>query len=533
MSILFSFIVFAAFAFFAYRRLLQYLHIFQQEEYKASPFLFWIVETRSFDKRVSLTLLALFLILSGLYALIPAGAVDLLVAAVFAFFSRIENDPRKVAKKKLVLTSRAKRIFGIAFGFCLIAGIAIVWTKASLFWILAVQFVPLSLALANGLLIPLEAHIQKKILADAASILTQVNPKTIGITGSFGKTSVKHILGHILEVDAPTLYTPGSINTLMGISRIIRENLNSQIRYFLVEMGAYGRGSIEKLCRLTPPQIGIITALGEAHYERFKTLDSIAHAKFELAESVLSRGDGKMIVHEDVLAQEYARNFVEKHREAFLICGRRSDADCVIGKIDQTTSGLTVSVQWQKQEFSLFAPLFGAAHANNMTVAFASALACGVAPERACAALRTVPQIQHRLQVVPESNGTIYIDDAYNSNPRGFEAALDLLAALGAEKKARRILITPGIVELGEKNDEIHRALGIKAAQNADVVIVVRSDKIPAFAEGFRSCAKDKQIHLVASFKEARAWLEKNAKPSDILLFENDLPDVDEAKLAL
>jgi UDP-N-acetylmuramoyl-tripeptide--D-alanyl-D-alanine ligase len=320
---------------------------------------------------------------------------------------------------------------------------------------------------------------------------------------------------------------------LMGISRIIREKLTPEIRYFLVEMGAYGQGSIEKLCRLTPPEIGLITALGEAHFERFKTLDSVARAKFELAEAVTSRNEGKIVIQESILAQEYARAFVDKHRPQFLICGQGENADLTIGKIEQTSSGLIVSVQWKKQDFTLIAPLYGAAHAENIALAFAAALACGIAPERAVAALRTVPQIQHRLEVKTQPDGMIVIDDAYNSNPQGFAAALDLLTRLAAKNGARRILISPGIVELGEKNDEIHRALGIKAAQDADVVLVVRSDKIPAFAEGFLSKAENKEIHKVASFKEAQAWLKENAKASDVILMENDLPDVDEAKLAL
>src|SRR6202050_4878731 len=112
----------------------------------------------------------------------------------------------------------------------------------------------------------------------------------IAVTGSYGKTSVKHILGHVLETAAPTLITPGSVNTAMGIARVVRERLQPHHRYFVVEMGAYGPGSIRRLCALTPPKMGLVTAIGMAHYERFKTLETVAAAKFELAEAVAEQG---------------------------------------------------------------------------------------------------------------------------------------------------------------------------------------------------------------------------------------------------
>lgn len=520
----------AAFSWFIYKRLLRYMHMFQQQEYKELPFLAWIKDTGSFDKRLSATLLLVFA--ASLVWQEPVG-LSLLISAAFLLFSFREEDPRKVAKKKLVLTQRATRIFGIALVLCLAVGLAASFGGNVLFWIVALHVAPLSLVIANLLLMPLESRIQKRIMAEASDVLASRNPKIIGITGSFGKTSVKHILGHVLTMNAPTLFTPGSVNTLMGVSRIIRENLTPDIHYFIVEMGAYGRGSIEKLCRLTPPQTGIITALGEAHYDRFKTLNTVAQAKFELAEAVVSTGDGKIVVHESVLEQEYARTFVANNRSRFIVCGKSKDADLVINKTEETPAGLNVAVTWQGQQYILFAPLHGLAHADNMALVFAEAVSLGISPERVVAALRTVPQVKHRLELLPQADGTVYIDDAYNSNPRGFAAALDFLALMGAAQKGRRILVTPGILELGDKNDEIHKALGEKAAQIADIVLVVRADKIPSFGEGFKARAPEKELHLVASFKEAREWLASNVKAPDVVLLENDLPDVDEAKLVI
>ncbi|MDD3370980.1 MAG: UDP-N-acetylmuramoyl-tripeptide--D-alanyl-D-alanine ligase [Alphaproteobacteria bacterium] len=522
-------LVLASYAYFVFRRLLQYLHIFQQEEYKSGPFFKWIIETRSFDKKLSLGILAAFLA----RPLFPSLETDLVLSFLFILTSLFENDPRKVAKKKLVMTKRAFRIFALALAFAFVLGLALSKTGSVLAWVVAVQAIPAAIAAATLALSPLETHIQNKIMAEAKAVLARIDPQVIGITGSFGKTSIKHILGHVLGLNAPTLFTPGSVNTLMGVSRGIRENLLPGIRYFLVEMGAYGRGSIEKLCRLTPPKIGVVTALGMAHYERFKTLDTVARAKFELAEAVLANPDGKMIVHESVLQQDYARAFVRDNRSRFLVCGHGDDADLVVKNAEQTATGLTVGVTWQGESFSLFAPLFGAVHADNLALAFLAAIACGVPPERAAAALRTVPQISHRLEVRRQKGAPVYIDDAYNSNPRGFEAALDFLELIGKDTGGRKILVTPGILELGDKHEDVHRALGEKAAAKADILFVVRPDRIPGFAESFSAKAPDKEIHRAGSFRDAREWLIANTGPGDVVLLENDLPDVNEARLSL
>lgn len=520
----------AAFLFFAYRRVPRYLHMFQQEEYDGKRFINWLVATGAIDRKLTAALL-----ISGMlmYFWGPDYLMPLVFTALFIGFSFFESDPRKEAKKKLVMTSRAKRIFWATFGLLTAAGLLAAFSKIYVSWILAVQIIPFLLVAANALLAPLEANIKNGIMDEAKSRLAQVAPKVTGITGSFGKTSVKHILGHILEMDAPTLYTPGSINTLMGISRIIRENLRDDCQYFIVEMGAYGIQSIEKLCNLTPPQTGVITALGAAHYERFKTLDMVARAKFELAEAVLKNPEGRMVIHESVLDQPYAREFVMAQRGRFVVCGSGADANVRIGTVTQTSQGLTLEVRVLGQEYILVAPLFGLHHAGNIALAFATALELGVRPDRAVAALRTVPQIQHRLEVKTQPDGTIYIDDAFNSNPLGFRAAVELMATLAREKGGRRILMTPGVAELGLKHDEAHRELGEHAAGLTDIVLAVKPERIPTFVSGYESAQTKGKLLPMANLAAAQEWLRQNGQAGDIVLVENDLPDIYEKKLVL
>lgn len=512
---------------FCYRRMLRYLHMFQQDDYNARRFLQWLWQTRSFDRRVSVA----FVIVALLGWNLPPVAKLLITAALFVIAAWREPDPRKAGKKKLIMTRRATRILIVSMALEIVMMTA-AWRWQPLLGVVVVQFVPLALALGNILLRPFEAHIQARFRREATERLQQVKPKIIGITGSFGKTSVKHILGHILEVNAPTLYTPGSVNTLMGIARIIREKLQDNCRFFIVEMGAYGVGSIARLCAFTPPDLGVITAIGEAHYERFKSLDGVAHAKFELAENVWRHENGRLVVHEQALAQPYAEAEVRRHRARAIVCGAGATNDACVQAIDTTANGLGVTLVWRGATYRLQVPLFGKHHADNVALAFAAAAELGIAPDKIVHALRTVPQIKHRLEVRADG-GRLLIDDAFNSNPRGFREAVEVMAVLAASRQGRAILVTPGLVELGERHAAVHRELGVHAARHSDVMIVIASDRIPSFIEACRETAPEKMLVLVPSMTAALAWVKDNARDNDVVLLENDLPDLYEARLRL
>ncbi len=522
---------FLAYGFFLYRRLPRFLHFFQQDEYDNARFLRWAVEARTLDTRATLPLAAIAA-LSFVGAQWSAGWIwPLACAAAMAGVAVTEPDPRSAGKKPLVMTQRATLILRVALLLGLGVGALLALYVPIWGWLIGVQMPPLLLAAANLLLAPLERRTQLFFLNDAKRRLREINPAIIGITGSFGKTSVKHTLGHILSLADNAYITPGSVNTTMGISRVIREKLPADCRNFVVEMGAYGPGSIARLCDLTPPSIGIITAIGEAHYERFKTLDTVARAKFELADSVLQKPGGVMIIHDSVLDQAYARAFVAQHRGNFVVCGERDGADVFVKAWAPSAKGLEMTLTWRGGEYRIEAPIFGQHNIGNIAVAFGAAVSVGISPERVVAALRTAPQTKHRLEVKHQANGAIVIDDAYNSNPKGFEAALEVLTILGQGK--RRILVTPGMVELGDLHDSMHTKLGESAARNADLVIAVRPERIPTFVAAVEKGAPGCALLQFGSFAEAKAWLDQNLRGDDVVLLENDLPDLYERKLAI
>lgn len=522
--VLICFLVFAA------RRLLTYLHLFQQEEYDGPRFIRWIVVNRGWDRRLSLALLAIVaaqLILAGLA--VPSAVFSALAGIACLGAAVIERDPRKTAKKTLAMTARAKRIYAVALVLAAVIGVAAALLgEFVLVWVAAVQLVPLTLVGANLLLMPFEVRVQRRYWDEARAKLVQLNPTVIAITGSYGKTSVKHILGHVLETARPTLITPGSVNTAMGIARVIRERLGPQHRYFVVEMGAYGIGSIRRLCALTPPQLGIISAIGKAHYERFKSLDAVAQAKFELAEAARDNG-GRVIVAADALEFAWPREFVEQHRYIAITVGSDPAADLVIEALRQERDGIVAAIRWRGANYELLAPLFGLHQGRNVALAFAAACTLGLAPEDVVASLKSTPQIAHRLEVKRQGNGTIMIDDAYNSNPVGFASALGLLDAL-RQPDGRRILVTPGMAELGSEHAAEHARIGRLAAAHVDVLVAVAPHRVAPLVAAFSEAAPQGAVVSCATFAEARGWLDRNLNGHDVVLIENDLPDLLEQK---
>lgn len=511
-------LAFAGFLGFAAKRLMTYLHALQQDDYSNARLLSWIKNKGVFDQRLTFRIFVIGVFYH--FQVFPYPVIDAIVCAAFLWTWWKEADPRLNAKKKLVMTARAKRIYAAGFLVLAVTGLWCFKAEANPWvWILNVQFAPFALMLGNLILMPQEKMAQKKFWNEAHEKLKRFNPVVIGITGSYGKTSVKHILGHILKSQAPTLVTPGSVNTPMGIARIVREQLDESHQYFIAEMGAYGPGSIQRLCELAPPSFGIITAIGHAHYERFKTLNTVAAAKYELAQAVMKAG-GKMVVPESALDYGAAQRIYEVNKENFMVMGQ----DVKIKSAKQTDKGLDITLSWKKKSYDLKVPLYGMHHAENIALSFAAALALGMEAEDIINALKSVPQITHRLEVKPQPDGTTIIDDAYNSNPAGFKAGLELLRDL--KEKGRTILITPGMVELGDAHDEEHEKIGRLAGEICDACVAVSPARIRAFTNAFKETGGDKPLIQVQTFEEASIWLSNNKQKGDVILLENDLPDL-------
>lgn len=517
-------------AFFSFRRLLGYLRFFQQEEYNAGRFLAWVRKRGLFDTRCS----AAALVAWGVDAAgAPILALWLGVAALWGL-AWWEDDPRKSGKLPLQMTARARRIVGVAVFLSLFSFLAFVLVSWALGWrpwpgiLLWAQIQPLELVLANWMLSKDESRRQRFYVAEAKDIVARVQPYVIGITGSYGKTSSKEVLSQILQVtQGATFWPKKGVNTEMGITREIRENLCPGSRYAVIEMAAYRRGSIRRLCELMPPRAGLITAIGSTHLERFGSLENIYLGKSELAQA-LPR-DGLLVCQgDDEGARRVAREFPTKTTLLYGFDNKSKDLACWCSSWKMTPEGTDFVLCWQEKQYSGHTALLGRTALSNILGAFTLACALGSEPSYALAVIHTLEAVDNRLQAKRE--GTItYLRDAYNSNPVGFAAALEVMASLPAK---RRVIMTPGIIELGPRQAEENERMGGLCAKVCDFAVIVGETNREALKAGaVKGGLPVDRLVLCSTRAEAFEAISRLQQEGDLILIENDLTDLYETSI--
>lgn len=503
-----------------YRRDLMML---QQNSYRNERYLRW------FDQSHESTAIPRIFCLIAFFLMVLGRVPEILTypAVVIILVWQGISFMRRKYKKPLVMTARARRIFITMW--VLTAIIAVVlglfcslqWAAASLVCLLFVS--PMILLLANTLLRPVEAHINKKYYNDAARILASMpDLKIVGITGSYGKTSTKHYLHRILSEHFSTTMTPGSFNTTLGVIRTVREYLRPYDEVFIVEMGAKQPGDIKEICDLVHPQAAIITAVGEQHLETFHTIENVQKTKFELVDALPS--DGFAAINNDF---PYVANRKVDNVEAFRYAvTNRDKADYVATDVRYTSHGtdFTVSGPGLAEPLQLHTRLMGECNVSDLLAAVIVALNLGVPAEKIKYAVAQIEQVEHRLSVKRIPGGLTILDDAFNSNPAGSKMAVEVLGMMKDE--GRRIIITPGMIELGSRQEEANREFGRNIAANADIAIVVGQYNRVAILDGLADGKMpEKKVYAVDTFAQAQEVLAKVARPGDVVLYENDLPD--------
>ncbi len=502
-----------------WRRLLAYLRYYQQEGYDATRFLVWTGVRPLTDPAFWVAAAAAWLTggsgLSAPFFVVAAAALAI-----------GQPDPRTSGKITLKMTWRATRIAAVTAVLAVAVWFAWVAVDASglraLFVASAISVVvmPVLLVIGNALLMPYEAAVQRGYRRDATDLLHRVQPFVVGITGSYGKSSAKAMLAHLLQFASPTLAATGSINTVMGLTRHIREQLVFGHEFMVVEMGAYGIGSIRRLCEFAPPHAALVTAVGDMHLERFGSLENIFLAKRELAEALPA--GGILVVNADSPnALRLARTVPD--RRVWLYGERSSEAlDTRLERVAFTKQGTSFVLRTKTAEYECFTPIHGRPIVLNLAGAFTIATALGLNPEVAVAAFRTLRPVSNRLEVV-EDRGITWIRDAYNSNQYGFRAALEVAAALPATS---RVLVTPGVIELGATQAAVNAQLSKEAAAVCDHTLVVSETNRAAFIDGHRAVGREDRLVTVASRSEAFRWLREHVAEGGLVVLENDLPDL-------
>ncbi|MET3617696.1 UDP-N-acetylmuramoyl-tripeptide--D-alanyl-D-alanine ligase [Peptoniphilus olsenii] len=396
---------------------------------------------------------------------------------------------------------------------------------ATLMFLLLYYFQYKVLLFSNSLALPRELEINQGFFDSAQNKIKDYKQnhglKVLGITGSFGKTSVKFISDTILSEGLKVKNTPSSFNTPMGLSKIINNELERDREVFIAELGAKVPGEIHEVSQLVQPDIGIITAIGPTHMHLFKTIENIQRTKYELIEDLPQ--DGIAIFNYD---NDYVKPLADKTLKKTYRYGMKD-----IDKLDVFADKISVSEEGSKfnlnikgvGEIMCKTKLLGVHNISNLLAAATAAHVLGLTLEQIASGIEKVEPVEHRLSLMDTNNGTIVIDDAFNSNPVGFRAALDVLAEF---KNNRKIIITPGMVELGDMEVKENEKIGEEMSGVVDFAILVGKKRTEPIYRGLVNKSFPKEnIFQVGTLTEATEVLAQISKSGDVILFENDLPD--------
>ena len=528
---------------------LREFHMFQLNGYKTPEHTRWMLK----NKKRYIWMIFLFCLQ---FSLLYTG-VNIVMVTGFTLFNLgllIFNRPGKKFKKPLVYTARVKRMLVTFFIFIAVFYVLAVllakenrtvyidriwneahtdftysdkYTKVKWFgrpisYILvgsSLLFTPLLVLLSNFVNKPIEKAVQNWYINDAKRMLKDM-PKLhkVGITGSYGKTSMKFYLSELLSSKYETLKTPESYNTPMGVVKTIRMFMKPTHEYFICEMGARRVGEIRELCDIVSPHDAIITSVGPQHLETFKSIENVTNTKFELADSISPLG--KIYLNGD---NEYIRGKAPNYKNA-VTYGLSEDNDYRATDISVSETGTEFTVTAPDGETCKYSTkLLGEHNVQNILGAIAYAHGTGIPLDKLVLPVRRIQAVPHRLQLLDKGGGVTFIDDAYNSNPNGCRAALGVLKLFDA----CRILVTPGMVELGAKQEELNREFGREAAEVCDYIALVgREQTVPIF-NGIKEAGYDmSRVYVADSLGDALAKVQAyQTDKKKIVLLENDLPD--------
>lgn len=510
---------------------LRELHMLQLNGYKTPEHSWWM--KKNFKRYIFP--LVLF---AGQFAMLATGynMPLLIVFGVLNALFAVMNKPSKKFKKPLKYTARVKRMM-VTF-FILVAVMFAVGTVSGntpcrcddwkpfnniLSFIMvnsALYLTPLLVPLSNLINKPIEKYIQNWYINDAKRILSEMpDLHKIGITGSYGKTSMKFYLSELLSSQYNTLKTPESFNTPMGVTITVRQHLKPTYEYFICEMGARRVHEIKELCEIAHPHDGIITSVGPQHLETFNSIENVVNTKFELADSVQAVG-GKIYLNGD---NELIRKKAPQYKNAVMY-GLQEHNDYRATDISVSDRGTEFTVTAPDGESCRFTmKLLGEHNVQNVLGAIAYCHGTGIPLEKLILPVKRISPVPHRLQLLDKGGNLTYIDDAYNSNPSGCRAALNVLGLFDA----CRILVTPGMVELGAKQEELNYEFGQEASEACDYIVLVGKTQTVPIYNGIKDAGYNMDnVYVADSLNEAIAKVnEYKTDKKKIVLLENDLPD--------
>jgi UDP-N-acetylmuramoyl-tripeptide--D-alanyl-D-alanine ligase len=379
-----------------------------------------------------------------------------------------------------------------------------------LLFALGLYFSYIFLIVIDLLLLPIDVFIKELVILFAKNKIKKLNNlKIIGIAGSYGKTGMKDLITTVLREKYQVVKTPESFNTPIGIARTILEEVNEKTDILVVEMGEYYTGDIKNICSIAPPQIGVVTGINEAHLERLKSIDNTVKTIFEIAQNMKSSGILLLNGKDEFIKNNY-KKFVPNSQEIYFYQAK--------GKIEFNEDAPGFIYQ------KIFFPVLGQYNLDKIDGVIYIAKKLGLTLHEIETGLKKIKTPAHRLQpILNHEKNILVIDDSYNGNPDGVEEAIKTLSLF---KKRRKIFITPGLVEIGDKNMEVHQRIGKRLNDVVDLVILIKNSVTPHIEEGLIKNGFNKESILwFDSMMEAQNNLGKYLKTGDVVLFQNDWPD--------
>lgn len=528
-------------------RIYRQARFFQIEEYMNGRYLRWLLRERARWLPIRPIVAALAGGVLGFFTDNIPGQMNILpyllglMAASVAIWPPDEGE----IKKKFVRTQRATRLltaaFVIAIGITIISLLVLAnmtlstdrsqALAATLMGCVLFLLAPIWLVLGNIAMIPVEQFMRQRFLNQAQRIMAEIHPRVVAITGSYGKTTTKNYVRDILNGRYKAYATPKSYNTLMGVSLAINRDLvdDYSIDYFIAEMGMYVPGEIAELCRFTPPDVSIVVEVGPQHLERAGSMEAIANAKYEIIQGLAPTGVGIFNWDNDYIRAMYERGYPQTRiavtRQLSVEEATAKGVRLVASDISESLDGLsfTVTDTSTGAHEALQSPIVGIHNVTNLLLAAAVALHEGMSLGDIAYRVRLLQPPESRLVRQATASGITIINDSYSTNPVG---AISALQVLGLHQGGRRVLITPGMVELGSVQEAENRELGIQAARYAtDIILVGKQQTQPIQAGIATTDFPQDHLQVVETLSEATSWYQAHLRAGDAVLFLNDLPD--------
>jgi UDP-N-acetylmuramoyl-tripeptide--D-alanyl-D-alanine ligase len=517
-------------------KLLWLLQILQIEEYYTKKFYLWLFKNwkKVFLEDFALVLLIVLNIVfftiwknETKYTLLTQIIFILIAGITFVYNLFVGFKRQKYAKKKLVFTKRlirlflANTIFLLGFYFVLTKGF---YSCQNFSWVLPcllILLLPFIIMFVNLAMLPIEESINNFYFEDAKRKLGSLNPFIVAVTGSYGKTSTKYFIAQILQSKYNVLMTPESYNTAMGITKVIRLNLNPEHKIFVVELAENEKGGFKRLLNLINPNVSVVTSVGIQHLEEFETEEKIKEAIGYFVEKSIESEKCKAVVLNadiDIVSQIESKNSKVKK------CSIDTISDFYAKQVKISPKGTKFYLYKKNGERVLCTTkILGKENVRNIVLASSVADVLGFSIEEISRAIENLHSPPHRLELIDNGTGILIIDDAYNSNPVGARMAADVLSEF---TNGRKILVTPGLVELGKLEYEENKKIGQYFAKRADYVFLVGKERTKPIYEGLlqENFPQDK-IFINANLGETTEVLKSFLKAGDSILFENDLPD--------